>query len=224
MPQRSVSPRLARSQDALLLPTLNQPSSTNGGASLRSIFGFRKLSSPTSPDALQPLGAPTPRAQLPPPAWLQWDPSMLTPELQSKYYLSSSEYGSIGELPGHRSSDRRSLFLFQASAESSSERRQPSMWMKSQIGEDSFPTPLPPPPSKSTSPTPSPQLASRVFEKCIKVHSFNGQSHVLDVKMLNTGVSIREAIFRKFRITPEMRPFYALYKLDDRGKVDVGRH
>ncbi|KAJ3414787.1 ATP binding [Chytridiales sp. JEL 0842] len=62
---------------------------------------------------------------------------------------------------------------------------------------------------------------SKLFEKCIKVSSLKGQSHIMDVSALNDAKSIRELVFKKFMLPAEERGAYAMYGLDVTGKLDI---
>ncbi|KAJ3324538.1 ATP binding [Blyttiomyces sp. JEL0837] len=62
---------------------------------------------------------------------------------------------------------------------------------------------------------------AKLFEKCIKVNSMDGQSHIIDVSNLKDGAAIRNVIAKKFHLTEELRPFYSIYGLSVEGKLDT---
>ncbi|KAJ1567406.1 ATP binding [Cladochytrium tenue] len=68
-------------------------------------------------------------------------------------------------------------------------------------------------------PLQSPQ--AQVYEKCIKVHSFRGRSHMINISSYKDGRSIRDAIYRKFGLLPEEASDFAVCRLNEAGHLDI---
>ncbi|KAI9357955.1 hypothetical protein DFJ73DRAFT_174455 [Zopfochytrium polystomum] len=200
--------RTAKSDENISSPptfpsSLNVGTSQAGSGGLRSIFAFRKQPSPTSPEA--------PRSQLG-----QFESH--GHETTSAHDLFRRYQNSPEATVGWRRKSAEQDIVFAAPL-----GRPPEQLPRSPAKTDALLTPIMTPTARSPSPVPSPSSA-KVFEQCIKVHSFNGQSHVLDVRLMFTGKAIREAIFKKFRLDVNERNLHVLCRVDEAGRLDIGKY
>ncbi|KAJ1559912.1 hypothetical protein HK405_008897, partial [Cladochytrium tenue] len=237
------SPRMAKSQDQLLaaaaaatsVTTTPSPSALAASPAIaqpvpgrRPFFSFRKQVSPTSPD--------TPRSQLsansrPPPLpqsspldrYFAANPHLLQQQQQQQsshfHPLDSTTPAVHGakERIFRRSRSQGPLDIYAYSAAYSPSSVGLTDTLVGGPDEDrlemieDFP--------RLSEPLLSPQ--AQVYEKCIKVHSFRGRSHMINISSYKDGRSIRDAIYRKFGLLPEEASDFAVCRLNEAGHLDI---